>query len=190
MAESAQSSVSEWVSGHVADAQVVLHAQHAERVIDRVAAFHADQRGDLAGLVDAHHVVDREGHLECIRIRLDHTLDDVDLFQRFAHGRALLGRVGGHIGRPELGADASLAQTGYVGVQVLLRLVQVDHQERKVFFFAELPRQVVMPVPHEAVALNGQSLVGEHHRVARGGHGLGIGFLLFCDRGGDGRPHE
>ena len=35
---------------HVAGAQLVKLAQDGDRVFDRVAPFHADQRGDLAGL--------------------------------------------------------------------------------------------------------------------------------------------
>ena len=58
-----------------------------------MAALDADQRGDLALLVDAHDVVGGVGHLESVGIGLDHAVDDVDLFERLADGGALLGRA-------------------------------------------------------------------------------------------------
>ena len=43
----------ERLTRHVAHAERVVHPQRAERVLDRVPALHADERGDLAALRDA-----------------------------------------------------------------------------------------------------------------------------------------
>ena len=75
--------------GHVASAQRVERAQNAERIVDGMPALDADERGDLAPLADAQDVLDRIGHLESVRILLDHAVDDVDLFERLAYRGAL-----------------------------------------------------------------------------------------------------
>ena len=49
---------------HVARAEAVEHAQRAERAVDRVPAFHADERRDLALLEDALDVVGGQRQLE------------------------------------------------------------------------------------------------------------------------------
>src|SRR5262249_48557520 len=126
---------------HVAHAQLVQHAQYAERVVDGVAAFNTDQRGDLALLVDAHDVVGGVRHLEGVGAGGDHTLDDIDLFERHADGRAFFAGFRRDVSRPELSTDAALDQARDVGVQLqlLLRLVEVDLAEGQITFFAELP---------------------------------------------------
>ena len=52
---------------HVACTQTMEHAQVGERVVDRVAALHADERRDLALLVDPLDVVGGQRELEGVR---------------------------------------------------------------------------------------------------------------------------
>ena len=86
---------------HVARAKIVELAQRREAAADLVTALDADQRGDLAGLVDADDVVGGVGQLEVVRIGFDQALDDVDLLERVAD-RAVAGHLGRDVDRPEL----------------------------------------------------------------------------------------
>ena len=67
--------------GHVPGAERVHHAQRPERVVDRVAPFHAQQRGDPAGLDDALDVGGGARHLERIGVARDHAVHQVDLLE-------------------------------------------------------------------------------------------------------------
>ena len=53
---------------HVAGAELVEPPQVLERVLDRVAAFDADQRGDLARFADPLDVGGRAGQLERVGV--------------------------------------------------------------------------------------------------------------------------
>ena len=86
---------------HVARAEVVELAQRGEAAADLVAALDADQRGDLARLVDADDVVGGARQLEVVRIGLDQPLDDVDLLERLAD-RGVAGDFARDVDRPEL----------------------------------------------------------------------------------------
>ena len=59
-----------------------------ERVVDRVPAFHADERRDLALLLNPLDVVGRERERERLRDTRHHAMDDVDLIERRGDGRA------------------------------------------------------------------------------------------------------
>jgi len=102
---------------HVARAERVEHAQRAERVVDRVAALHADHRGDAAGLERALDVSGGVGNLEDRRPLLRHAMDHVDLLHRHAR-RFLAHHRRGRIHRPELPADAALPQARNIGHQL------------------------------------------------------------------------
>ena len=69
VAESAHGDVLRVRERHVAGAEPVEHAQHAERAVDRVPAFDADERRDLARLEDPLDVVGRQRQLERLGIR-------------------------------------------------------------------------------------------------------------------------
>ena len=86
VAESAQAVFFGVGDRHVAGARGVELAQGGERVMDRVPPLHADQRGDPAGLVDAHDVVGRAGQLEGVGVALDQAVDVVDLLERRLDG--------------------------------------------------------------------------------------------------------
>ena len=91
---------------HVAGAEAIEHAQRAERVVDRVPAFHADQRCDLAGLEDALHVVGGQGQLEVsgyFRI-IRWTMS---ICSRVAVTACWPCMSDWHVDRPELTADAA-----------------------------------------------------------------------------------
>jgi hypothetical protein len=66
---------------HVADAQVVIRPERAQRVLDGVAALHSEHAGDPAVLEDPDHVIRGRGQLEGVRVPLDHPLRQVDLLQ-------------------------------------------------------------------------------------------------------------
>ena len=71
---------------HVARAEPVHVAQHGERRVDRVPALHADERRDLALLLDLLDVVGRQRQREPIADSfVDHPMDDVDLLERLRH---------------------------------------------------------------------------------------------------------
>ena len=72
---------------HVARAEAVQHAQHGQRVVDRVAALDADQRGDLAGLDRPLDVVGGARQLERRRVASTIRVHEVDLLERDAARR-------------------------------------------------------------------------------------------------------
>ena len=131
---------------HVTRAQRVHHAQRRQRRVDRVAAFHADHRADLAGLEGALHVVGRTGQHECVGVFRDHAVDDVDLFERRAHRLFALHRRR-HIDRPELPADATRTQARDIGHQRRLGLADIqDVEVARRALLAKRPWVVVVPV--------------------------------------------
>ena len=64
---------------HVEDALGAEVAEHGEIVVDRLAALHAEHRGDAASAMDANDVVGRLRELEHARIAADDLADGVDL---------------------------------------------------------------------------------------------------------------
>ncbi len=139
---------------HVARAEVVVGAQHRERVIDLVATLHADQAGDAMRAMLAQDVGRVVGHRQVLRVARAHRLDELDLLERRLHGRrALNGRVNEH--RPELRPHPSGAQPRDVGHERRLTRrrgqgerggAQIDAREIARETRPDLPGQVVMPV--------------------------------------------
>ena len=89
--ESAQSSVHVVSQRHVAHAEIVVGAQRAERVLDRVSAFHAQQRSDASGAMRGADVGHGGRELQAVGIARDHPPRDVDLLElraREAAGRS------------------------------------------------------------------------------------------------------
>ena len=111
---------------HVARTEIVKHAQHSERVFDRVAAFDADQRGDLARLSNALDIVGGVGHLESVGVTANHAVNQIHLFEAIAGCSAFRDRVDRDESGPELSADTALDQPRDVGVQAWLRFGDVE----------------------------------------------------------------
>ena len=128
---------------HVARAEAVEHAQRAERAVDRMPAFHADERRDLALLEDALDVIGGQRQLECLGVLAHHAVDDVDLLERRRHGRRIICR---DVDRPELTADAARTQAGDVGHDRGLRFGDVELVQIAPGILSERPRVVVVPV--------------------------------------------
>jgi len=145
---------------HVAHAQGVKGPQHAQRIVDGVPALHADQRGNLSLLANAHNVVGGQGQFEHIRVGLDQAVDHVDLFEGLADGSFFLGGARIHVGRPELGADVAGPQAGNVGMQRRLRLGNVDLLEGDLLAPAVLVGQVVMAIDDQGFAVQPLGFLG------------------------------
>ena len=96
VAESAQSVLRVVRQRHIARAEVVHLPQHGEGVVDLMAAFDADQRGDLSGLVDAAHIGGGVGDLEIVRIARRHALHQIDLLEGDLHRFGPLMSTGTH----------------------------------------------------------------------------------------------
>ena len=149
---------------HVAGAEGVIIRSNAERVVDRVPALDADQRGDLAGLEARSMSSAVRASSNVVRVALDHAVDDVDLLERGAHG--LLALLGRHVGRPELPADAARPQRGMSVCSVGCgRRMSNDGRDRGRVLLAKLPRPVVVPVDDEGGLVDRRDAV--HH--GRGG---------------------
>ena len=130
---------------HVAGTGAVEHPQRPERVVDGVAALHADQRSDPALLERPLHVVCRERQLEGVGGLAHHAIDDVDLLERRCD-RALPGELGWDIDRPELAADPAAAQPRDVRHDRRLRLTDVQLVEILLRVLPDCPRVVVVSV--------------------------------------------
>ena len=134
---------------HVARAGGVELAQDGERVLDGVAALHADQRGHLAGAMDAHDVVGGVGHLERVGVALGQPVDDVDLLEDGSR-RARSGEIGGDVDRPELAAEvarlAGAPRSVCIGGSSAAGVAEVDAVEVVVDPRAVLPGDVVVAV--------------------------------------------
>jgi hypothetical protein len=133
---------------HVTDAEPPVRAQRAERVLDRMAALDAEQRGDAARGIRTLDVVGREREDEARRIALDHPSRDVDLLELNAReaARADLGRAR-DVHRPELAADAAGAQAREIRVAGRARLEIVGGDvARRLALLANHVRKIVVAV--------------------------------------------
>ena len=101
---------------HVAGSQIVHLAQYGERVVDLMASFDADQRGDFPRLVDPANVGGGIGDFENRRVFGGDALHQIDLFDGRLNGFGSLD-VHRHPHRPELAADLPCAQARNVGHQ-------------------------------------------------------------------------
>ena len=150
-----------------------------------MAAFDADQRGDFALLADAHNVIGGVGHLESIGIGCDHAPDDVDLFERQAHGGAFLAGLRRDVGRPELRADAALDADAECpcAAQRFLRLRRSILRKDRSPFLAELPGQIVVAVDQQCLAVDAQCFFRQLHRGAGFRVARGIFFFVLGESG-------
>ena len=136
---------------HVPDAERVQRAENAERRTDRVAALRAQQGGDFPGGEDPFHVGGAGRQGQPLRVGPDHPVHQVDLLQHRGH-RRVPGQGGGHVDRPELGADAAGGQPWQVGLGLRHRLGQAGPDRVTAERVADLPRQVVVPVDERETA--------------------------------------
>ena len=108
--------------GHVAHAQAVEIAQHADVVFDGVSAFHAQQRGELllrAG-ARAHDVLGAVGHHHLVGMIGGLLVDRIDQIQR-APGVVAVEVTGLDPDGKEFGAEISLADFLQVDVALVPR---------------------------------------------------------------------
>ena len=149
-------SVGEVRQRHVARSQRIHLAQHRQAAADRLTAFHADQRGDLARTHCLLNFGGAGGKAHVARIARDQALGDVDLLERRLHGLRP-GQTGIDIDRPELRADMAPAQPREVGLHRPLPLagsaVPVVSRKSKlgnhvVPAIAQLLGNVVVTIPH------------------------------------------
>ena len=100
--------------GQIPGAELVVHPEGAEGVLDGVAPLHPEERADLVPTPRPLDPVRGGDELEIIRIRRDHPPGDVELLQLYA-GEARVLDVTGEIDRPELPAEMPGAHPGDVG---------------------------------------------------------------------------
>ena len=151
--------------GHVPGAELVVGPERAERVLDGVAALHAEQRRDPAALEAALDVVGGERQRQPVGIARDHPPGDVELLQLHPGVAAVL-HLAGDVDRPELGRRpvpaASRARSVCLGVgcaEVVGR-----HVARVALGAPDLPRQVVVAVDQRR---------GPEQRAGVGERGIG-----------------
>src|SRR5262245_37892354 len=95
-------------------------------------------------------------------------MDDVDLLERLANGGSLLhGVFCRHVRRPELCADAPLAQSRNIGMELLLRFANVNPAQVAAALSPQVPREIVMPIHENGAAVDPQGFVRNLYRSAR-----------------------
>ena len=83
-----------------------------------MAAFRAEQRGDLPRPERRVDVVRFQGQLEPVRVRRDHPVHQVDLLEDRGH-RRVAREASWNVDRPELAADPAFHQARYIGVRAV-----------------------------------------------------------------------
>jgi hypothetical protein len=154
-----------------------------------MAAFHADQRGDLAGLPRLFDVGAAGRQHEVIGVLRDEALDHVDLLHGGLHGLRL-GQAGRDIDRPELRADMALLHAGEVGLHAgrgarreegghaavrqrfVDGVVEVETGQHILAAVAELFGHVIVAVPDGGfLQRGGDGLLGGERRSGEDGGG-------------------
>jgi hypothetical protein len=138
----------------VARPGVIVGTQHGERIVDLVASFDADQRGDEMRAVQPDDVGGAVGHGKIVRVARTHRLHQVDLLERLLH-RLRARDLHRDEHRPELRPDAAAAQARNVGHQRWAALgrgqchrvdAEIDLRQVAAEALTDLPRQVVVAV--------------------------------------------
>jgi len=133
---------------HVRRAEVAVGTQRAERILQRVTAFHAEQGRDAAAALDALHVVGGAGQLEDVGVLFDDPAGDVELLELHA-GVAGIGVITRDINRPELCADSSGSQPRNISMPSRARAEVVARRiHAGDCVLPDFPRQVVVAVEH------------------------------------------
>ena len=112
---------------HVPRAEIVVGPKRAQRVLDRVAALHADEGRDPAALELPLDVAGRKRECQPVGVSGDEPARNIDLLQLHPGVAAVLD-LPRHVDRPELRADLALGQAGEIGVAagVLPEIVRRD----------------------------------------------------------------
>lgn len=116
-----------------------------------MAAFHADERSDSAGAMDAFDIVGRESEFELVGIFCDEAVDGVDLFEDGLDSDGV-GHLRWDVDGPELAADATGAKAWEIGYEAEGAgvLAQIDARNVDAFegvaVLAEFPCEVVVAV--------------------------------------------
>ncbi len=100
---------------HIARAERIGLPKHSQRIADRMAAFHTDQRCDAALFLGCVHIRYGQGQLQVVRILIDQTVHDVDLFDNPLH-RLEFRQLRVDPDRPELSANPALPEPRQVSV--------------------------------------------------------------------------
>ncbi len=161
---------------HVPHAERAHRAERAEGSADRVAALHAEERGDAAGRDDALDVVRGHGEREPVRVRGDEAAHHVDLLDGGAHG-IHAGQVR-HPHGPELRRDPAAREARQVGVQAGHRILDGqarDHVVADGRARPALPHRALAERPGEVVVAVDDPLHVEQPRDAVGERGRGGG---------------
>ena len=162
---------------HVTHAEIVVGAQRAERVLDAVAPFHAEHRGDPAGTVGRADLRHGGREAEGVGVARDDAARDLDLLELRARERATA--LARDVDRPELRTEAAGTQPREVGVTGCgLAQIVGDDVAGRVLEAAHGVRQIVVAIDED----------GRAQQLAR---------MLQCDifggavrRGGAAREHQ
>ena len=132
--------------GQVARAQGIADAQHAERVLDRVAALHPDQRGDPTPAELALDIVGGERERQAVRIAGDDPARQCRSAPA-ARGRSRFLDVAGQKDRPDLRADLSAREALEIGMAGggLSQIVR-RHVHRRLAVRPDAPGEIVVTV--------------------------------------------
>ena len=150
---------------HVAAAERIHLAQHAQRAADRMAAFHPQQRSDPPRLPRPGDIVGAGRELQVLRIARDQPLHHVDLLERRLN-RLRLAEIGRDEHRPKLRPDMALAQAVEIGVHhrpgIVRRglgslgrvggVAEIEARKDVLAPVAQLFGNVVVAVPHRSRA--------------------------------------
>ena len=121
---------------HVADPELVVHAQQREAVEDEMAALQAEQSGNLSAFMNPNHVVRCAGYLDIARIALGFLMERVDAFHCARQPQLLRVVLRLHIDAEQHGADAPALQSRNVGfiVGVVVRpaVTFIDRVARRI----------------------------------------------------------
>ncbi len=172
---------------HVAGAKVVHLPQHCQAVGNGAAAFHAQQGCDPPAGHGLLHLVGGSGELQLVGIARDEPLHHVDLLDRGDH-RPVLRQAGRDIDRPELRPHPAFAQAWQIGMERWATpaagrhgkaIGEVERADDIVITRAQLPRQVVVAIPHRRIVERcfgrGFGRLGAHRNGGEQSKGQGAG---------------
>ncbi|OQB89407.1 MAG: hypothetical protein BWX84_02427 [Verrucomicrobia bacterium ADurb.Bin118] len=129
-------------------AQFMQHAQHRQRVAQRMAALDADERRNPAHAMNPFDVIGGAGQFKRVRVIFDQAMHQIGLFQSHFHGRGG-GKLRRHIDGPELRAHPAGPQPRDIRrprLGQLMRALAQIHGGKIVVLFMELPGQIVVAV--------------------------------------------
>ena len=163
---------------HVARAERIHLPQHAKAGTDRMAALHADQRGDLVRLPRRGDAGRINAELHIGRVARDQPLDNVDLLHRRLH-RLRFAKVRRDVNRPQLRTELAFADALEVGhhrrlaarrISGVAGIVEVKAFEDVLAPVTQLFGHVIVPIPHRCGGERSHgNLLGRTGGSGRGG---------------------